>query len=58
MEDKVELEVRIDATPEQVYAALTDGEQLQQWFSTSLGLPLAMVGLRRRSLLLQSPSGS
>ncbi|MGA0278972.1 MAG: TIGR03936 family radical SAM-associated protein, partial [Vulcanococcus sp.] len=33
-------------------------EQLQQWFSTSLGLPLAMVGLRRRSLLLQSPSGS
>jgi hypothetical protein len=33
-------------------------EQLQQWFSTSLALPLAMVGLRRRSLLLQSPSGS
>ncbi|MGA1573848.1 MAG: TIGR03936 family radical SAM-associated protein, partial [Vulcanococcus sp.] len=50
---------------ELLYSAVVDPagrslkpEQLQQWFSTSLGLPLAMVGLRRRSLLLQSPSGS
>ena len=33
-------------------------EQLQQWFAGRLARPLALVGLRRQSLLLQSPSDS
>jgi uncharacterized protein YndB with AHSA1/START domain len=33
MEDRVELQVTIDATPEEVYQALTDGEQLSRWFA-------------------------
>jgi uncharacterized protein YndB with AHSA1/START domain len=33
MEDRVELQVTIDASPKDVYQALTDGEQLKQWFA-------------------------
>lgn len=32
MKDRVELQVTIDASPQEVYQALTDGEQLNQWF--------------------------
>jgi len=40
MEDRVEIQVRIDATPEEVYQALTDGEQLQQWFAEHVDVSL------------------
>ena len=40
MEDRVELQVTIDATPEQVYQALTDGEQLGQWFAEHVDVSL------------------
>lgn len=40
MEDRVELQVTIDATPKQVYKALTDGEQLGQWFAEHVDVSL------------------
>ena len=33
MEDRVELQVTIDASPEDIYRALTEEEQLSQWFA-------------------------
>jgi uncharacterized protein YndB with AHSA1/START domain len=40
MEDRVELQMRIDAKPEDVYRALTDGDQLQQWFAEHVDISL------------------
>jgi len=40
MENRVELQVTIDATPDQVYQALTDGEQLSQWFAEHVDVSL------------------
>lgn len=40
MEDRVELQVTIDATPKEVYQALTDGEQLNQWFAEHVDVSL------------------
>lgn len=33
MRDRVEVQVTIDASPQDVYKALTDGEQLKHWFA-------------------------
>jgi uncharacterized protein YndB with AHSA1/START domain len=40
MANRIELQVTIDATPDQIYHALTDGEQLSQWFAEHVDISL------------------